>query len=143
MPGKSVKAKKSARRPAPDTPAQRADFGAPIEAFFSRQPAGLRPIVDELRKLVEEAAPEAASSLKWGMPVYTVDGAMMCAFSAHKSHVNLILSGPPDAFADPQGRLSGEGKTGRHLKLTNLGELPRDAVRGWLRTALGLARKKK
>jgi len=143
MPGNNVKPKKSARRAAPKKPAPREDFGAPIEGFFSRQPAGLRPIVDELRKLVEEAAPEAVSSLKWGMPVYMVDGAMMCAFSAHKSHVNLILSGPPDAFADPEGRLSGEGKTGRHLKLTSLGELPRDAVRGWLRTALGLARKKK
>jgi len=143
MPGKSVKAKKSARRAAPQKPAPRADFGAPIEGFFSKQPEHLRPVVDELRKLIEEEAPEAASSLKWGMPVYTVEGAMMCAISAHKSHVNLILSGPPDAFADPEGRLSGEGKTGRHLKMTTLGELPREAVRGWLRIAIGLASKKR
>ena len=143
MPGKSVKAKKGARRAAPKKPAPRADFGAPIEVFFSKQPEHLRPVVDELRKLIEEEAPEAASSLKWGMPVYTVEGAMMCAISAHKSHVNLILSGPPNAFADPGGRLSGEGKTGRHLKLTSLAELPREPVRGWLRTAMGLARKKR
>ena len=66
----------------------------------------------------------------------------MCALGAHKSHVNLIVSGPPDAFADPGGRLSGEGKTGKHLKLTSLAELPRESVRGWLRTAAELARKK-
>lgn len=124
-------------------PAQRADFGAPIDGFFAKQPAHLRAIPEELRELVEEAAPDADSSLKWGMPFYTVDGAMMCALGGHKSHVNLILSGPPGAFADPEGRLSGEGKTGRHLKLSALAHLPRDAVRGWLRTAAALARKKR
>jgi len=46
------------------------------------------------------------------------------------------------AFNDPARRLSGEGKTGRHLKLTTLDELPRDAVRGWLRTAVEIARRK-
>jgi hypothetical protein len=129
--------KLAARKPAP-----RADYGAPIDGFFSKQPEHLRTILDELRKLIEEAAPDAQSSLKWGMPFYTLKGAMMCATSAHKSHVNLILSGAPDAFRDPEGRLTGEGKTGRHLKLTALDELPRDAVRGWLRTAAEIARRK-
>jgi hypothetical protein len=92
--------------------------------------------------LVEEAAPTAASSLKWGMPFYTLDGATMCALGAHKAHVNLILSGPPEAFADPGGRLEGDGKTGRHLKLRTVEDLPRAAVRGWLRTAARLARGK-
>ena len=130
-------AKLAAKKPAP-----RADFGAPIEGYFSRQPAQLRAILEELRKLIEEAAPEAKSSIKWGMPFYTLDGAMMCAIGAHKSHVNLILSGVPGTFADPEGRLSGEGKTGRHLKLTTLADLPREAVRGWLRAAAALAREK-
>lgn len=121
---------------------KRADFGAPIDGFFAKQPAHLRPILEELRKMVEKAAPDADSSLKWGMPFFSVGGAMMCALGGHKSHVNLILSGPPGAFADPEGRLSGSAKTGRHLKLTALDELPRNAVRGWLRTAAGIARKK-
>ncbi len=119
----------------------RADFGAPIESFFARQPAQLREILDALKKLVEKAAPDAKASLKWGMPFYTIDGAMFCALGGHKSHVNLILAGPPGAFADPEKRLSGGGKTGRHLKLTSIDELPRDAVRGWLGTAAKLAKK--
>ena len=44
-------------------------------------------------------------------------GTMTVALSAHKAHVNLILSGSADAFDDPDGRLEGEGKTGRHLKV--------------------------
>ena len=138
---KPVAAKKpmAAKKPAPK-PAPRADLGAPIDGFFAKQPPHLRAILEELRKLVEEAAPEASSSIKWGMPVYTLNGAMMCALIAYKSHVNLILSGPPEAFVDPESRLSGEGKTGRHLKLTALDELPRDAVRAWLHAAADLAR---
>lgn len=118
----------------------RPDFGAPIDGFFARQPPHLRAILEALREMIDEAAPEADSSLKWGMPFFSIRGAMMCALGGHKSHVNLILSGPPGAFADPDGRLAGEGKTGRHLKAVSLDELPREAVRGWLRTAAKLAR---
>ncbi len=134
---RATRSKSSAKKPAP-----RADYGAPVDGFFSKQSPHLRSILEELRKLIGEVAPDAQSAIKWGMPFYTLDGGMMCATSAHKSHVNLVLSGPPDAFSDPAGRLSGEGKTGRHLKLTTLDELPRDAVRGWLRTAAEIARRK-
>lgn len=134
--------KPAAKKLAPGKPAPRADFGAPIDGFFAKQPPQLRSILETLRAMVEEAAPDADASLKWGMPFYTVGGGMMCALTAHRSHVNLVLSGPPDAFADPDGRLEGAGKTGRHLRLTSVGELPRAAVAGWLRTAAGLARSK-
>lgn len=122
------------------TAARRADFGRPIDGFFAKQPPHLRAILEELRRLVEEAAPDATASLKWGMPFYSVGRQMMCALAGFKSHVNLILSGPPGTFADPGGLLEGEGKTGRHLKLRTIDELPRDAVRGWLRTAAEVAR---
>lgn len=139
---KSAAARKTAgKKPAARKIARRADLGAPVDAFFARQPAALREVLEALRRLVAYAAPDAEASLKWGMPFYTVNGTMMCALGAHRSHVNLILSGPPKAYADPEGLLSGEGKSGRHLRLTALEELPREAVRGWLRTAAELARR--
>jgi hypothetical protein len=141
-------AKKSApKKPAAKTPAPamkygpRKDLGAPIDAFFTKQPPQLRPVVDELRKMVQEAAPDASSAIKWGMPFFSVGDNMMCAIAAHKSHVNLILSGPPGTYADPKGLLEGGGKTGRHLKVRALDELPRAEVRAWLRTAVAQARK--
>ncbi len=138
--------KKTAKKAAPARtakPAPRADFGAPIDGFFAKQPPALRPILEELRKLVQGAAPEARSSIKWGMPFFEIDGTMMCALGGHKSHVNLILAGPPGTFDDPKNLLTGGGKTGRHLKLTSLAELPRADVKRWLKTAAQLARKKK
>jgi hypothetical protein len=121
----------------------RADYGAPVDGFFAKQPPPLRAILEALRKLVEEAAPDSVASLKWGMPFYTLDGGTMCALAGFKSHVNLILAGPPGTYADPDGLLEGDGKTGRHLKLRALDDLPRNAVRGWLRVAAALARKNK
>jgi hypothetical protein len=134
--GKAVARKSPARRMA----ARRPDLGAPIDGFFAKQPAPLRPVLDQLRKLVDEAAPDASSSLKWGMPFYEIGGNTFCALAGFKSHVNLILPGAPGTYADPDGILQGEGKTGQHLKLRSLDELPRAAVRGWLRTAAARAR---
>jgi hypothetical protein len=126
---------KPARKPGP-----RADLGAPVDGFFARQPPALRPILDELRKLVGEAAPEAESSLKWGMPFYSIRGNVLCALAGFKGHVNLILPGPPGTYADPEEHLQGSGKTGKHLKVRTLEELPRASVRAWLRTAASRAR---
>jgi hypothetical protein len=131
-------AKKSVSR----TAARRADFGASIDGFFAKQPPHLRAILEELRSMIQAAAPDAKSSIKWGMPWFTVDGNMMCSLGGHKSHVNLVLVGPAEAFVDPEGRLLGESKGGRHLKLTTLAELPRESVNLWLRTAADLARGK-
>jgi len=136
--GKQKKA--VAKKAAPKKYGKRADLGAPIDGFFSKQPPALRAILDVLREIVAKAAPDAEASLKWGMPFYTVGGEMMCALGAHKAHVNLILAGAPDTFDDPDGRLTGEGKTGRHLKLTTVDEIPRKAVEGWVRTAAKRAR---
>ena len=64
-------------RAAAARPKARADFGAPIGGFLAKQPPHLRAILDALRALVEEAAPDAESSLKWGMPFYSIGGKMM------------------------------------------------------------------
>jgi len=135
---KKSTAKKSA--PAPKMYAKRADLGAPVEGFFARQSPALRPILDELRFMVGDAAPDVTSQIKWGMPFYSIGEQMMCALAGFKAHVNLILPGPPGTYADPDGRLEGDGKTGKHLKLRALEDLPRALVRDWLRVAAGRAR---
>jgi hypothetical protein len=129
-----------ASQPAAQKFGRRADLGAPVDGFFAKQPANLRAVLDQLRAMVGDAAPDASSAIKWGMPFFTVGGNVVCAMAGFKAHVNLILPGPPGTYADPDGRLEGDGKTGKHLKVRALDELPTAAVRGWLRTAAARAR---
>ena len=120
---------------APRVHGPRADFGAPAGSFFAKQPAPIRVILEELRGLIESEVPAAVSVLKWGMPCYTLDGKPFVSLGAHKEHVNLVLWGSPETYADPDGLLSGDGKTGRRLVVRSLDELPRNAVRGWIEAA--------
>jgi len=136
-------AKKKAPITGPRKYAPRADLGKPIDNFFKKQTPEMRAILEALRDIVEKTEPDAKAALKWGMPFYTLDSEMFCALAGFKSHVNLILAGPPEAFADPKALLEGTGKTGRHLKLRSIDELPHTAVRGWVRTAAKIARSKK
>jgi hypothetical protein len=130
---------KSATRPMVK---RRDDYGAPIDGFFAKQPPATRTILETLRTMIAKAIPDAIAALKWGMPMYTIGGAFVCGLGGHKAHVNLILAGPPGTFADPEKRLTGEGKTGRRLTLRTLEDLPRGSVQKWLRAAAGVARVK-
>jgi hypothetical protein len=138
-------AKEPARKPAAASAAKtkfgpRKDLGAPVDGFFAKQPPQLRALLDQLQAMIAEAAPEATAVTKWGMPFYSVGANTLCALAAFKAHINLILPGPPGTYADPDGLLEGDGKTGKHLKLRPTDALPRAAVRGWLRTAAARAR---
>ncbi len=124
-------------------PATRNDLGAPIDGFFAKQPAATKAITVALREIVEQAVPKGTSSIKWGMPFWEIDGGTVCAIGAHKAHVNLIFSGPPSSFVDPDGLLTGAGKTGKHLKLTSVDQIPHAAVKKWLRTAVANAKAKR
>jgi hypothetical protein len=138
-------AKEPARKPAAASAAKtkfgpRKDLGAPVDGFFAKQPPQLRALLDQLQAMIAEAAPEATAATKWGMPFYSVGANTLCALAAFKAHINLILPGPPGTYADPNGLLEGDGKTGKHLKLRPTDTLPRAAVRGWLQTAAARAR---
>ena len=128
------------RKRSPKRAPPRADLGAPIDGYLRKQPPHLRAILEALRTLIEAVAPDATASLKWGQPFFTIDGAMMCALGGHKAHVSLVLVGPVADFRDPDGRLGGAGKGNRTLKLKALDELPRAAVRGWLKVSAAYAR---
>ena len=130
----------AAAKPLKKPVARRDDYGSPVEGFFAKQTV-FRPLLDVLQEAIAQAAPDAAASLKWGTPFYTVAGQTMCAIGVHKSHVNLILAGPPETFADPGGLLEGDGKTGRRLKLTAGQAVPAKEVAAWLKAAVALARK--
>src|SRR3569623_850461 len=77
---KAVLKKALSKTPRPG-PGRRADLGAPIDAFFAKRSGPLRQVLDRLRAMVDAEVPDAASSIKWGMPFYTLGGKPVCALA--------------------------------------------------------------
>ena len=119
-------------------PAPRADLGAPIDTYFAKQSPESRAILDSLRALIEASVPKklASASIKWGMPMWTVNNEMLCALRVTKKHVSLLMRGSPEIFDDPEGLLGGEAKEGRQLKVTSVTEIPKKQVAGWIKAAV-------
>lgn len=123
-------AAKAPAKPAPKKYAARADLGSEHEVFFAKQPPTIKPITDALRKLIDGVVPKGTTKvIKWGMPFYALGDELLCAIGAHKAHVNFIL---PGDHADPDGLLRGEGKTGKHVRITSVDEIPRAQIERWV-----------
>lgn len=117
-------------------PKKRDDFGAPIDVYFAKFDGEQRKLPDALRELISTNVPKATAAIKWGMPMWTLDGSkMVCALRATKSHVGLLLSGSPEKFVDPDELLEGDAQNMRQLKLKSLADLPKKQVTAWLKAA--------
>ena len=134
---------KRARRPAPKKqaavkprkptkkPARRT-----VDGYVGALPSPQQTIVNRLRALVAAAAPEAIEALKWGQPVYEVNGPM-AYLKAYKGHVNFgfwrgaMLSAPAQT-------LSGDGGRMRHLKVYSLSDIKEEVILELVRQAAAL-----
>lgn len=117
-------------------PKKRDDYGAPIDEYFAKFDGEQRKILDALRALITSAVPKATAAIKWGMPMWTLDGSkIVCALRATKAHVGLLVSGPAERFDDPDQRLEGSAQNMRQLKLTTVADIPKKHVTAWLKAA--------
>ena len=86
-----------------------------------------RRIASELRRLVKEAAPTATETIKWGMPVYEMQG-NICYIGAIKDRVNFGFYRGAD-LPDPVGLLEGTGKKLRHIKVRSIEDIQEAAFK--------------
>jgi hypothetical protein len=118
----ATKPKATKRAPAADKKyAKRADLGASIDSYLAWLDGEPGAICAALVALIKKAAPAAASELKWGMPVFTINGAMVCYFRVQKKYVRFGLA-PGATLDDPDGVLYGSGD-GKHLKIASAKDL--------------------
>jgi hypothetical protein len=147
MPTKKKPAKKpAAKKPAAKKPAARkppaekwgtrADKGTPVAGYIAKLEGEQRAIADRLSAIIGKAVPTATSGLKWGMPVWEVDGKMFTYFRAQKANVRFGLAYVAGVeLPDPDGRLEGTGADGKHVKLASPSEIDPALFTRWLKAA--------
>lgn len=57
-----------------------------VDEYLSACPGRKRNLLEELRKTIRKAAPEAEEIISYNMPAYKVHG-MLVYFAAHKGHI--------------------------------------------------------
>jgi hypothetical protein len=96
-------------------------------------------VVEVLRALIRDAAPDAQESMTSAQPVYASNGPF-AHLEVFAGHVELGFWRGAMLEA-PAGVLQGEGESHRHLVLTSLDELRVDLVRALVRQAVLLNRR--
>jgi hypothetical protein len=119
----------------PGKPSAR-EAGTTVDEYVASLDGWRRAAATVLRQLAREAAPDARESIKWGQPVYELNGpfAWMKAF---KSTVNFGFWRGAD-LTDPQGLLEGEGDRMRHIKVREGAPPPVEELRRLIGEAVQL-----
>jgi len=107
----------------------------PSDRYLAGQAPDQRALLEKLRALVRKAVPDAEVAIKWGVPVYIVDGRNICALASFKDHVGLNIFASPTILVDPGKKLEGAGKTSRMLKVRAAVDIDSASILRWLRAA--------
>jgi len=63
-----------------------------VDDYIAAQSAEARPLLESIRKVVKEVAPEAEEVIGYGLPSYKVGGKYMLHFGAAKHHIGLYAT---------------------------------------------------
>jgi hypothetical protein len=106
-----------------------------VAKYVAAQDAAKRPLLVKLDAIVTKTLPSAAPALKWGVPVYQLNGKNVCALACFKDFVGINFFAPPEVLADPKKKLEGAGKTQRMLKVRAASDIDATSIGRWLKAA--------
>jgi uncharacterized protein YdhG (YjbR/CyaY superfamily) len=64
-----------------------------VDEYVETAPEGAQGKLREMRALLKKVVPKAEEKLKWGVPVFE-EGRILFSYSAHKTHLNFMPTGP-------------------------------------------------
>lgn len=76
-----------------------------VEGYISTFPAEIREILETLREIVLENAPDAVERMAYGMPAYSTHGKPLVYFAAFKKHIGFYAT--PTGHSEFAAELSG------------------------------------
>ena len=95
-----------------------------------------KPIVAEIRSLMKASAPKAREVISYGLPMY-IQKQTLAWISPNKKGITFSFT-YGSAFEDKYGLLRQVGKHARHVKMKNLGEVNKPALKYYIKQALKL-----
>ena len=104
------------------------------EFVRTKVPEEYRDVVEALRALVRETAPEAEEKIAYGIPAYKARK-IFAVINPYKEGVTFAFTHGME-FEDRYGLLKGRGKVGRHVKIRGFSEVNREALKEYIRQAL-------
>jgi hypothetical protein len=104
------------------------------EFVRTKVPPELQPIAAAVRGLMRDFAPEVTEAIGYGMPVYK-QTKIFAWISPGKKDITFGLTHGAD-MEDKYGLLRGTAKRARHVKMKNLRELNKAALRYYVRQGM-------
>ncbi|HET6554485.1 MAG TPA: YdeI/OmpD-associated family protein [Dyella sp.] len=90
-----------------------------IDVYIAKAAPFAQPILEHLRGVIHEACPEVEEGIKWSMPFFSYQGALLCNMAAFKQHCSFGFWLHKEVVGEE--RAGGMGQFG---KITSLKELP-------------------
>jgi len=104
------------------------------EFVKSRVLPEFQPVVAMLRDLMRETAPEVKEVISYGIPAYK-GRKLLAVINPTKNYITFGFSRGAE-FEDHYGLLRGEGHVSKHVRIRNLEEANKDALRYYIQQAL-------
>ena len=93
-----------------------------IDAYIAKSAPFARPILEQIRASVHAACPQVEETLKWSMPYFSYQGALMCGMAAFKQHASLHFWHYKELFGEAAADT--EEGMGQFGKLASVHDLP-------------------
>jgi uncharacterized protein YdhG (YjbR/CyaY superfamily) len=98
-----------------------------IDSYIAEFPPEVRALLEEMRALIREAAPEATETISYSIPTFDLAGRHLVHFAAFKTHLSFYpTGGGADAFRAELGAYAGGRGT---VQLPYDDPLPADLIR--------------
>jgi hypothetical protein len=111
-----------------------------VDIYAFQLPQPQRKIVQHLRAFIAHHYPELAESLKWHVPVYSLNVTNhLLGFQVFKRHVNLNFFRGAQLY-DPQKILAGNGKQVRHVTFRTISDIDESALQSLIDQTIVMAR---
>lgn len=99
---------------------------ARVDEYIERAAPFAQPILEHLRKLMHQACPHAAETMKWNLPFFVQQGVILAHLAAFKQHCAFGFWGPEMKRVLAKDGLKSSNSMGPFGRIASMKELPSD-----------------